>query len=138
MRQELKPQEITEPKQLFGKAMSICIVGFGPQDGVIGEQAIQDIEGLACRTGDQLRPIDAPLIRDMGVDGHGAIVIAEVARTETPHQGIRVQGKALAIGRGRQAVPPDTTEFETVMIIHQDRIGGFEGVLAQEPRREIL
>src|SRR5712691_9886224 len=82
--------------------------------------------------------IDAPLIRDMGVDGHGAIVIAEVARTETAHQRIRVQGKALAIGRGRQAMPPDTTQFETVMIIHQDRIGRFEGVLAEAPRREIL
>ena len=45
---------------------------------------------------------------------------------------------AVAIGRGRPAVPPDPTACETVMIMHQDRIGGFEGVLAQEPRREIL
>src|SRR4029453_6141706 len=39
---------------------------------------------------------------------------------------------------GRQAMPPDTTELETVMIIYQDRIRRFEGVLAEEPRREIL
>ena len=35
-------------------------------------------------------------------------------------------------------MPPDPTACETVMRMHQDRRGGFEGVLAPEPRRELL
>jgi hypothetical protein len=49
-----------------------------------------------------------------------------------------VEGKALAIGRRGEALAPHTTQFEGVMIIHQDGMGRFQRLVAQEPRRDML
>jgi hypothetical protein len=71
-------QEMTEAKELVGEAMLIDKMFFGPEDRMVIQQAVQDIEGFADRTRNDLRMEDALLIGNMGVDGHRTIVIALV------------------------------------------------------------
>jgi hypothetical protein len=110
----------------------------GSEDGVIVQQFTEHVEHFASGAQDDAGPIDAPLIVQMRIHRQGAVIIAKVAGAVTPHQGVGVERKASTVGRGGESLTPGTTEFKRVMIIDQDSIGGFQRLVAEEPRRDML
>jgi hypothetical protein len=97
------------------------------------QQAIEHICGFAQAAGNDLGMEHAVLIRDMGIDGHGLIVIPEVAWIEGAQEGTRLEPEALPIGRGHGAIASHGAQGQVVMIVDQDGIGGGEGLLPQTP-----
>jgi hypothetical protein len=81
---------------------------------------------------------DAVLIRDMGVDGHSPIIIAEIARIERAKQRTGLEAEALSIRGGAGPIAPHRTERQAVMEVDQQRIRGFERVLPQAPLGHLL
>src|SRR5215510_12289614 len=103
-------EEMTEAKELIGVAMGIDKMFLGPQDRIVVQQSIEHIRGFAQSTGNDLRMEHAVLIRNVRIDGHRLIVIAEIARIKRAQEGTGLEPEALPIGRGHGAIAPDGTE----------------------------
>ncbi len=90
---------------------------FDPQL-LISMQAIEHIERLARRAGDDARAKHGILIRSVRVHGDGPLVVAEIARIVGGEQRAFLDSKALAVRRGGDAFSPDTADRELMMKIH--------------------
>jgi hypothetical protein len=66
---------------MLGKPVSIDHMLPRPENGVIVEEPVQDIERFPRCTGDGAGGEDAILIGEMGIDGDRPVVVPEVAKT---------------------------------------------------------
>src|SRR5689334_11922354 len=102
---------MTEAKELVGKAMLVHKMFLRSEDRRVVEQPVQDVDRFADGAGNHLRVKHTMLVRDMGVDRQGLIVIAEVARIERAQEGAGLEPKALAIGRRHGPITPHGAEW---------------------------
>src|SRR5712691_3076504 len=101
---------MTEAKELVREAMLVHKMFLRPEDRRVVEQSVKDVDRLADRTGNHLGVKYTVLIRDMGVDRQGLIVIAEVAWIERTQEGTGLEPEALTIGRRHGPITPHGTE----------------------------
>src|ERR1700689_2341194 len=118
---------------MLGESIGIGGVFSDHQVGIVVENTAEDIAGLTRRAGDSLGAVDAVLIGGVGIELQSAVVIAEIARIDAAKQAFPLDGEALAIRRRPPPVAPDGAECLTMMMVDQDRIGGLERGIAQEP-----
>lgn len=123
---------------MLGKSIGIGRVFSDRQVGIVVENTTKNIAGLARRAGDSLGAVDAVLVGGVGIKLQGTIVVAEVARIDAAQQTFPLDGEALAVGRGAASVTLDGAECLTMMMVDQDRIGGLERGIAQEPSAGVL
>src|SRR4051794_18455050 len=74
----------------------------------------------------------------MRIHGNGPIVIAKITRIVRGEKRALLDAEALAIGGGNNTFSPDAAEGKLMMEVNQRGIGGFDGVLAQEPAAHVL
>ena len=124
---------MAQAPQGFGETVGVGGVQAGIQAGVVVEQAVENVGRLPRGAGDDLGGEDADAIADVGVDGDGLVVVAEVAGVVGADEGARRRAEALAIRGGQAAVAPDRGEVEPVVMLDDLGIGGLQGGVAHQP-----
>src|SRR3546814_19190558 len=82
---EAVAKERHQSEHMVGRATRIGIMLFDRQPGMVIQQAVEDIGGLACGRGDHARAERVILVRDMGVERYARFVA--VARVDVADRG---------------------------------------------------
>jgi hypothetical protein len=120
---------MTQAKELIGIAMLIDKMLFGAQDGIIGQEPIQDMNRFADGAGNHLGMKYAVLVGDTGVHRQCLVVVSKVSRVERAEERAGMQSEALAIGGRYSPIALDGAQRQAMVEIHQAGVGGFERVL---------
>src|SRR3954453_320921 len=116
---------VNPPVSVFSKPAGICCVLADSQEGVIVEDAVEDIARLARGTGNGAGGIDAVLVGGVGVQRECPFIVAEVAGIEGAEQTVALDGEPLAIGRRAAAVTPDPAQGQLVMVIQCHQVSRY-------------
>ena len=106
----------------------------GIEAGIVLEQAIKDVGRLPRGAGNELGGEDADPVADVGVDGDGLVVMAEVAGIVGTDQGSRRGPEALPVGGGQAALAPDRGEVEPMKMLDDLGVGQGYSVLVMRIR----
>src|SRR5215472_17381544 len=85
----------------------IGVMEVRPQDGVVGQQARENVEGFVFAAGNHLVREGAELVRSVRVNRYCLSVVAKITRTKRSHQGALPHGETLPIGRRPAPATPN-------------------------------
>lgn len=118
---------------MIGEAGRIGVALLDPQVGLVIQQAVQDVDGVAHRGVDNLDAERRVLVGDVGVELHArflAVLQVNLAGKLAPATGLEV----LTVRRRRGAVAPICSEGLVELRVDQFGQPGRVGLVADVPR----
>ncbi len=137
-RHEVVAQQVTEGEDDLSIAVGIGRVLANLEDSVVFQQSIQDVQRFAWTTGDHLGAEDGVLVRDMGVDADGLLVVAVITRIVGGQQAAGPNRKELRI-RGRyRAAAVYRAQRQLVMPVYNFGVGRLDRLVAHKVVQHVV